>query len=90
MIFKILLIYYLVINLITFIMYGVDKRKAIKQKWRIPEKTLIGMAFLGGGIGAITGMSVFHHKTRKMKFLVLVPIGLILHVALCLVLWVKL
>lgn len=89
MIIKLLLIYYIVINLITFILYGVDKKKAIGQKWRIPEKTLIGMAFLGGGIGAITGMSFFHHKTRKTKFLVLVPVALLLHVGLCCYLYLQ-
>lgn len=89
MIVKILLVYYILINLLAFLMYGVDKKKAIDQKWRIPEKTLIGVAFLGGGIGAVAGMSFFHHKTRKPKFLVLVPIAIFLHVGLCCYLYIR-
>lgn len=89
MIVKILLVYYILINLLAFLLYGADKKKAIDQKWRIPEKTLIGVAFLGGGIGAIVGMSFFHHKTRKPKFLAMVPIAILLHVGLCCYLYIR-
>ena len=54
---------------------GIDKKRARSQAWRIPERTLILTAFLGGGMGALLGMYVFHHKTRHMKFLVLVPVA---------------
>lgn len=77
-----LLIWYLVVNLAAFIMYGIDKRKAVKQAWRIPESRLILMAVLGGGLGAWLGMKVFHHKTKHIKFTVFVPLFLILHILL--------
>lgn len=70
---KLLLLYFLVINLAAFIMYGIDKRKAIKKKWRIPENMLIGIVLIGGGIGAELGMHIFRHKTRHKKFTIGVP-----------------
>ncbi|MCC6093858.1 MAG: DUF1294 domain-containing protein [Eubacterium sp.] len=70
-----------VINLISFILYGVDKRRAIKHKWRIPEATLLLFAFFGGAAGALLGMLVFHHKTSKRKFRILVPIALVLWIS---------
>ncbi len=79
---KLLLIYLLAINLITFIMYGLDKRKAIKNQWRIPEKTLLGAALLGGSAGALAGMKAFRHKTKHWKFKICVPVFLVLHVVL--------
>lgn len=76
----ILLFLYLVMNLIVFCMYALDKYKARRQKWRIPERTLlIGAVF--GIFGAILGMLVMHHKTRKLKFQILVPLILLLEVA---------
>ena len=77
-----LLLYYLLgINIITFILYGVDKYKAQKNKWRIPEKTLILFAVFGGSIGALLGIKVFHHKTLHKKFKYGVPAILILQIA---------
>lgn len=66
--------YLLIANLVTWILYGVDKRKAIKGAWRIPEKTLILSAVIGGSVGALAGMMMFRHKTRKAKFMVGVPV----------------
>ena len=66
--------YLLIVNLVTWILYGVDKRKAIKGAWRIPEKTLILSAVIGGSVGALAGMMMFRHKIRKMKFIVGVPV----------------
>ncbi len=60
---SILLIYLAIINVITFFVYGIDKWKAKRAKWRIPEATLLGMAALGGSIGAWLGMKTWHHKT---------------------------
>ncbi len=80
MLYKIILGYLLIINMITFIAYGVDKYKAGHEKWRIPEATLIGLAIIGGSIGALLGMRVFHHKTRKPKFFVGVPVILALQI----------
>ncbi|MBR1558283.1 MAG: DUF1294 domain-containing protein [Prevotella sp.] len=57
------LIYLAVINVVTFFMYGIDKWKAKKSKWRISEATLLGMAVIGGSIGAWLGMKTWHHKT---------------------------
>ena len=58
------LIYLAVINVVTFFMYGIDKWKAKKSKWRIREAALLGLAVLGGSIGAWLGMQVWHHKTQ--------------------------
>ena len=66
----------LLINLVVFAMYGIDKWKAVNHKWRIPEATLIGGAVVGV-IGALLGMKVFHHKTKKPKFYVTVPLILV-------------
>ena len=66
--------YLLIVNLVTWILYGIDKRKAIKGAWRIPEKTLILSAVIGGSVGALAGMMMFRHKTRKAKFVVGVPV----------------
>ncbi|MCR5099659.1 MAG: DUF1294 domain-containing protein [Lachnospiraceae bacterium] len=75
---KILGIYLVIINLTAFLLYGVDKKRAIDGKWRIPEATLIGVAALGGGLGALLGMLAWHHKTKKWKFRLLVPALLII------------
>lgn len=75
------IIYLITINIITFITYGIDKAKARKGAWRIPEKTLIGLAVAGGSIGALAGMSFFHHKTRKPLFKIGIPVILIIEAA---------
>ena len=80
MYWKIIIAAVLILNLITFIIYGVDKYKAKHNKWRIPEFTLIFLAVLGGSIGAILGMQFFHHKTKKPKFFIGVPTILILQI----------
>lgn len=63
-----------VANVIAFLMYGVDKWNAKKGLRRIPEKTLLAIAVVGGSIGAYLGMQVFHHKTRKPKFYIGIPL----------------
>ena len=70
------------VNLLAFVLYGVDKLKAKKGAWRIPEATLLLVAFLGGSLGALLGMEIFRHKTKHAKFRILVPLFLILHIAL--------
>lgn len=67
----------------------VDKRKAVKKKWRIPEATLLFWAAIGGSVGALTGMYVFRHKTKHPKFTLGVPAILIAQIALGLWLWTK-
>lgn len=72
----------LCINVLAFLMYGVDKQKAVKHKWRIPESTLLGIAFMGGALGAMCGMYVFRHKTSKKKFQTCVPLFFIIQAAI--------
>lgn len=79
---KMILAYLLVINLITFVMYGIDKYKAKKSKWRISEATLLWLAAFGGSVGAWIGMKVWHHKTLHKKFKYGVPAILVLQIAL--------
>ena len=69
-------------SLIAFLLYGLDKYKAIHHRWRIPEQTLILAALAGGAPGALLGMRMFHHKTRKWKFRILVPLATIAWMAL--------
>lgn len=71
-------IYMIIINIISLILYGIDKHKAKKKKYRISEFTLIIISYLGGAIGAILGMNLFHHKTKKPKFKILIPISLMI------------
>ena len=78
-----ILIWYLAtVNLITFTAFGIDKWKAVHKQWRIPEKTLLGLSFIGGAAGGLVAMHLFHHKTRKRKFAVGVPLMLVLHLAM--------
>ena len=71
-------IYLAFVNVAAFVMYGSDKRRAQRGLWRIAERTLLAIALLGGGLGALLGMLVFHHKTRKVRFRIVVPIALVL------------
>ena len=74
--------YLLAINAVAFIMYGIDKYKAKKAKWRIPEATLLLLAVLGGSIGAWMVMKVWHHKTMHKKFKYGIPAILFIQIAL--------
>ena len=76
------LIYLLVINIVGFIYMGIDKWKAKRNAWRIPEDTLFAITALGGGIGTIAGMYTFRHKTKKAKFTIGLPAILILEIIL--------
>ena len=79
---KIVLVWLAVMNVVTFVLYAVDKAKAKQNKWRIRESTLLLTSFLGGSIGAMAGMFVLRHKTKHAAFLILVPLSLVLHAAL--------
>ena len=85
---KIIIGYVIVINVITLLMYGIDKWKAKHSKWRIPEATLLIMAAVGGSIGAWMGIKLFHHKTLHKKFkygvpgIFLIQLGIILFIYL--------
>ena len=74
--------YLVVINLVSFMMFGIDKYKARRGQWRISEATLLAVAAIGGSIGAWMGMKVWHHKTLHSKFRYGVPIMLLAHIAL--------
>lgn len=76
------LYYLLAVNSLTFLLYGIDKYKAKKGRWRISEATLLTMAAIGGSIGAWAGMRTWHHKTMHKKFKYGIPIIIILQVAL--------
>ena len=75
-----IIIYFVVINMIGFFIMWLDKRKAIKGSWRIPEKTLFIITALGGGIGTIAGMYTFRHKTQKIQFVIGFPFITILEI----------
>ena len=77
---QIAVIYLIVINILGFGVMGLDKHKAKMAERRIPENTLFMFTILGGGVGTIAGMYVFHHKTKKMKFKVGMPLILILEI----------
>ena len=83
------LLYLLLINAAAFLLMLADKVKAKKNRWRIPERTLIGSAVLGGSIGALLGMYTFRHKTRHMKFTLGISTILIAQIALAIFLIVK-
>lgn len=74
--------YLLAINIVSFFLYGLDKYKAKKGRWRISEATLLLMAVIGGSIGAWVGMQLWHHKTMHKKFKYGIPIIIILQVCL--------
>lgn len=79
-----LLHYLIIINAITFIVYGIDKWKAYKNKWRVQETTLLLLAVFGGSIGAFLGMKVWHHKTMHKKFKYGIPSILVLQIGVLL------
>ena len=74
--------YLLAVNITTFLVYGIDKYKAKKERWRISEATLLLMAVIGGSIGAWVGMRIWHHKTMHKKFKYGIPVIIIFQVAL--------
>ena len=79
---NIILYYLLAVNIATFLLYGIDKYKAKKSKWRISEVTLLTMAAIGGSIGAWAAMRLWHHKTMHKKFKYGIPIIIIMQIAL--------
>ena len=75
--------YYLIfINIVTFLLYGIDKWKAKQGSWRISEATLLMLAVIGGTIGTLLGMQVWHHKTMHLKFKYGLPLILLAQIAL--------
>lgn len=76
---KIYLAYMVIMTLLTFILMGVDKSRAINHKWRIPEVVLLGMSLLGGCVGGFFAMHIFHHKTRYARFAMGIPVMIVIH-----------
>ena len=74
--------YLVIINIVTFVVYGIDKWKAKRGNWRISEATLLMLAVIGGTIGALLGMKVWHHKTMHLKFKYGLPLILLAQIAL--------
>ena len=71
---RLLIIYLLIINALGFLLMLIDKYKARKNLWRIPEKTLLAVAFMGGSIGSYAGMQIFRHKTKHPQFYIGIPV----------------
>ena len=86
---KYFLLYLLLINAVAFGLMLVDKIKAKKNRWRIPERTLFGSALLGGSIGALLGMYTFRHKTKHLSFTLGMPAILIAQIALAIWIFLK-
>ena len=78
---KIILLYLFAINIVAFFAFGIDKLKAKRDKWRIPESALLSMAVLGGSIGALAGMKVWRHITLHDKFRIGIPVIIALQIA---------
>lgn len=87
MVVKIIAGVLLVLNVLSFVLWGVDKAKAKAGAWRISESVLLLSAFVGGSLGALIGMYVFHHKTKKWEFKLGVPILLMFHAGLIFMFW---
>ena len=77
-----IILIFIVVNAVTFIVYGIDKWKARHAKWRINETQLLALAVLGGGIGAWLGMKIWHHKTMHKKFKYGIPVIVIIQLAI--------
>lgn len=86
---KLLLVYLLIVNAADFLLMLIDKRKAIKNQWRIPEATLLGIAAIGGSLGCLWGMYAARHKTKHLKFRLGVPVMLAIHVIILLIILTK-
>lgn len=86
-ILSIVIIYLIAINVIAFFLYGLDKWKAKRDKWRIRESTLLGLAAIGGSAGAWLGMGIWHHKTQHKQFKYGVPLILFAQIVLAILLW---
>lgn len=84
---KILLTVYAVMSVIALILYGSDKRRAQRGRWRIRESVLLSVSFFGGAVGALLGMKLFHHKTKHWYFWAVSFLGLAAQIALLIVLW---
>ena len=84
---KVILVYLLIVNIAGLLIMGIDKQRAIKGAWRIPEKTLFLFSLIGGSIGTWAGMYIFHHKTKHWYFVIGMPAILIIQIVIFVRLW---
>lgn len=84
-----LLQYFITINIITFMLFAIDKWKAKKNRWRIRESVLLGASFIGGAMGGLLSMRVCRHKTQKKRFSIGIPMMLVLHLLIVVFILVK-
>ena len=85
----VLLVWLAAVNVVTFAVYGIDKAKAKRGAWRVPERTLFLLPLLGGSLGALLGMKVFHHKTKHWYFVWGIPLILLAQIALAIWLYLR-
>lgn len=86
---KYLFIYLALVNALSFLLMLIDKIKAKKKMWRIPERVLLGVSAIGGSVGGLLGMQVFRHKTKHLRFAIGIPVMLAVHIVLAVVLYIK-
>ena len=82
---KVALLYVIIMNIIGVMMMGIDKSRAKRHAWRIPERTLFLISLLGGSVGSLAGMYLFRHKTKHMKFVIGMPLILLIQIAACII-----
>lgn len=82
---KVAFLYVIIMNIIGVMMMGIDKSRAKRHAWRIPEKTLFLISLLGGSVGSLAGMYLFRHKTKHMKFVIGMPLILLIQIAACII-----
>lgn len=87
--FNAIMAIWLFINLYTFILYGYDKYCAVQKKWRVPEAVLLLCSFLGGALGALSGMCIFRHKTKHRQFLWFIPLCLFVQILIVIIYIIK-
>ena len=79
---KLVIVFLIIVNALGFLLMLIDKQKAIHNRWRIPEKTLLGVGLIGGSLGCILGMRLFRHKTKHWQFVIGMPAILIAQIVL--------
>ena len=77
-----MLTFYAFLTVLTFVIWGIDKYRATEHQWRVPERVLITLTFIGGAFGALAGMTLLRHKTRKTYFWLLVGLACVIHAAI--------
>ena len=82
---KVAFLYVIIMNIIGDMMMGIDKSRAKRHAWRIPERTLFLISLLGGSVGSLAGMYLFRHKTKHMKFVIGMPLILLIQIAACII-----